>query len=368
VIRDTRLEVPKPTMTGLLLAALPRKLGALLILLCLTASRLLAKRNDDRLVLRNGDHITGEIKKIERGTLFFKPGYALEDIQIDWTWVERLESQDTFTVGLTNGSVYTGLIKKISSSDQGKSDFTVSTADRVVECRRAEVVTLQAMEKSRWNQLTGSIDYGFSYASGNSQTQSSLGADAEYHGERNWLTGSASSTFSGQSNGTNTTREAFSGAYWRRFTRKAFGGFLVDLLSSSQQELALRTTLGGAFGRTLIRTDRTNFLAFGGLVASRERYTPGFVGNPLSTNAEALVGLGYSIFRFKVFDLTSRLFIFPNISQAGRLRFSSDSSVRWEFVRNLYWSLRIYENFDSKPPVNAPRNDFGVTNSLGWKF
>jgi len=355
-------------MTSQFSAAPLRNLGALAVLLCLIASPLLAKRDDDRVVLKNGDHITGEIKKIERGTLFFKPGYALEDIQIDWTRVERLESQDDFTVGLTDGSVYTGLIKKISSNDQDKNDFTISTSDRVVECRRAEVVTLQSMEKSRWNQMTGSVDYGFSFASGNSQTQSSLAADAQYRGERNWMTGSASSTFSGQSNGTDTTRETLSGAYWRRFTPKVFGGFLADLLSSSQQELALRTTLGGGFGRTLLRTDRTNFVALGGLVASRERYTAGFVGNRRSTNAEALAGLYYSTFRFKVFDLTNRLFIFPNISQAGRLRISSDSSVRWEFVRNLYWSLRIYENFDSRPPVSAPRNDFGVTNSLGWKF
>jgi hypothetical protein len=93
---------------------------------------------------------------------------------------------------------------------------------------------MQSMEKSRWNQLTGSIDYGFSYASGNSQTQSSFGADAEYHGERNWVTGKASSTFSDQSDGTSTQRETLTAAYWRRFTKKTFGGFLADLLSSSQ--------------------------------------------------------------------------------------------------------------------------------------
>jgi hypothetical protein len=345
-----------------------RNLGSLVIFLCLTVSPLLAKRKDDRVVLKNGDKITGEIKKIERGTLFFKPDYALKDIEIDWTRVGRLESRDDFTVVLTNGSVYTGLIQKTPPSDRDKNEFTISMADTVVECRRSEVVSLQAMEESRWNQLTGSVDYGFSFASDNSQTQSSLGADIEYRGERNWWTGSGSSTFSSQANATDTTRETFAGAYWRRLTSQVFGGFLVNLLSSSQQELALRTTLGGAFGRTLVRTDKTNFVALGGLVVSRERYTSGFLSNPLSTNAEALAGLNYSTFRFKVFDLKSRLSIFPNLSQGGRFRIGSESSVSWEFVRNLYWSLRIYENFDSRPPVNAPRNDFGVTNSIGWKF
>ena len=45
-----------------------RNLGALAIFLCLTVSPLLAKRKDDRVVLKNGDRITGEIKRIERGT------------------------------------------------------------------------------------------------------------------------------------------------------------------------------------------------------------------------------------------------------------------------------------------------------------
>ena len=77
------------------------------------------------------------------------------------------------------------------------------------------------MEKSRCNQMKELDRYGFSYASGNSQMQSSFAADAEYHGERNWLIGKASSTYSGQSDGTSTQRETLSGAYWEeRFNQQ----------------------------------------------------------------------------------------------------------------------------------------------------
>jgi hypothetical protein len=48
-----------------------RVLGVLVILLSLTASPLFAKRKDDLVVLKNGDHITGEIKIIEHGTIYF---------------------------------------------------------------------------------------------------------------------------------------------------------------------------------------------------------------------------------------------------------------------------------------------------------
>ena len=224
-------------------------LGAVIILLYLSAPPLLAKRKDDRVVLKNGDQITGEIKRIERGMLYFKPGYALDDIQIDWTQVERLESKDYFTVGLTDGAVYTGLIKKEPPSSEETNDFTISTTGNVVERKRAEVVTLQSMEKSRWNQMKGSIDYGFSYASGNSQTQSSFAADAEYHGERNWVIGKASSTYNGQSDGTSTQRETLSGSDPGHLPRRRMAVSWWSCSSSSQQELDLRTTLGGALGK-----------------------------------------------------------------------------------------------------------------------
>ena len=103
-------------------------------------------------------------------------------------------------------------------------------------------------------------------------------------------------------------------------------------------------------------------------MVSRERYKPESGLEPFATNAEALMGLDFSNFRFKMFDLNSRLSIYPSLTTAGRIRTSSETNVSWEFVRNLYWNLRIYENFASKPPVNAPKNDFGITTSLGWKF
>jgi hypothetical protein len=45
-----------------------------------------------------------------------------------------------------------------------------------------------------------------------------------------------------------------------------------------------------------------------------------------------------------------------------------NSNFRIELVKDLFWNLNLYENFDSRPPINAKRNDLGVTTSFGWKF
>ena len=51
-----------------------------------------AKRMDDVVVMKGGDRFTGEVKKLEKGILYFKASYMLEPLQLDWARVERLGS------------------------------------------------------------------------------------------------------------------------------------------------------------------------------------------------------------------------------------------------------------------------------------
>jgi|SRR5436190_11234492 len=349
---------------------MPRRAGflqhscVLALIALLTAFPAFAKRKDDVVVLKNGDRITGEIKKIQYGTLYFKPGYALQNVEIDWTRVGQLDSLDRFNVVLTNGMVHTGLIHKMPTSD----DFTITTGQTVVSVSRSEVIRVQPTEDSRWKQMTGSIDFGFSLASDNRQTQSQLGAVASYLGERNTVGLNLTSNLSSQNDGANTSRNSFTFDYGRRISEKWSATFLTNLLASSQQELDLRTSVGGGVGRILIRTANTRSLVSGGLLFNRERYSPETGLQPLSKTAEAWLSLAFTHFRFKVFDLDTRLTAYPNLTTRDRVRVNSESNVRWEFVKDWYWNLRIYENFDSHPPIVAPKNDFGVTTSFGWTF
>jgi hypothetical protein len=122
----------------------------------------------------------------------------------------------------------------------------------------------------------------------------------------------------------------------------------------------------------LIRTDRTAFASALGLVASREKYTSTGAVTLTTTNPETtseLLGtLDFTNFKFDAYSVTSSLRIYPSLSTWGRVRVGSETNVSWEFIKDLYWNLRVYENFDSKPPINAPKNDFGITTGLGWKF
>jgi len=92
-------------------------------------------------------------------------------------------------------------------------------------------------------------------------------------------------------------------------------------------------------------------------------------GQPAPTNSlESLLAVNFNTYRFRTTQINSQLAVLPSLTDAGRIRFVSNSYVMLEIVHNLFWKLSVYENYDSRPPTSAPKNDFGVTTSFGWKF
>ena len=333
-----------------------------------TACPLFSKRKDDMVVMSNGDTFTGEIKGLRYGELIFKSGYMKDSVHLDWKQVEVLESKDTYIVALTDGQRITGLIKRTRGEGGKPQEFIISSGGRVLDVAPLDVMTIDQREASFWNQLTGSIDYGFGFASGNNTTNSSLGATVAFHTTNNSVGVATSSQFDSQANAKNTNRFTLDSQYGRNLTTNWIAAGLFSVLKSNQQDLALRTTYGGGLGRRLIQTDRTELLAIGGIAYSHESYFPQPGTMPAVSNAENLAGLRFSTFRFKTLNINSQTFLFPSLTDIGRLRISSQSNLRIELVRNFYWNFQIYENYDTHPPVIAPKNDLGLTTSVGWTF
>jgi putative salt-induced outer membrane protein YdiY len=342
---------------------------ALIIVAVLSCGNpLSAKRKDDLVVMANGDRFSGEIKKLENGILYFKASYMLVPVQLDWAQVDRLESQDQFFITLKTGKRYTGVIEKAGGKEAMGTGLRLETEGKAMRIAPLDVIGIQQSEESFWSQLNGSIDYGLSYTSGNSTLSSALGAAVEYQQTKDLVRLTTSSQFDTQSNGPSTNRFTFDGQYFRQLSEKWFYGGLLDLLKSDRQKLDLRTTVGGVFGRTVVRTERTSFRIFAGAVFSREGYFPQAQTAATGDNGEALIGANFYTFRFRVLDIRSSALLYPSLSDPGRVRVNSDSNLHIELVKDFYWDFHLYENFDSRPPIHAPRNDLGVTTGIGWKF
>ena len=72
------------------------------------------------MLLTNGDHVTGEIKKLYQGLLEVKTDH-METLQIEWPYIEQVTSQTDFEVELEDGQRLYGPLRPAA----GKGEMDV---------------------------------------------------------------------------------------------------------------------------------------------------------------------------------------------------------------------------------------------------
>jgi putative salt-induced outer membrane protein YdiY len=334
------------------------------VLCVLTA---IAKNVDDVVVLKNGDRLTGEIKGLQRGELRFKSDYMAEAVRLDWSRVESIESKSTFMIWLVDGKLVTDVMRLLPTNSNEVANFVIGSSRQVIKVQQLDVIRIAPADSRFWKRLEGSIDLGFSFTSGNDQYQTQFAATTTYRTGDHSFTAAVDSASSGQTEGSSQTRNQFTFDYRKQLNERWYVGGLFGLLRSDQQSLNLRTSVGGLVGRNLKQTEHTRLSVYGGIVGTRENYSAD-IGQPRTTNADALAGVDFMTFRFSKAEITSRFSLFPSLSTPGRTRVQTTSDLRIKIVKDLWWGFHLYENYDSKPPVRADKNDLGVSTSLGWKF
>src|SRR5664279_6397784 len=83
---------------------------AVIIGCLLMVAPLLARESTDVIVMKNGDHLTGEIKGMSQGVLYISMNYILGTSDVQWSKVDHIESDQLFLVRTEGGSVYTGAL------------------------------------------------------------------------------------------------------------------------------------------------------------------------------------------------------------------------------------------------------------------
>ena len=147
-----------------------------------------------------------------------------------------------------------------------------------------------------------------------------------------------------------------------------FATGLSQFLRSEEQSLDFRAVLGGGMGRYLIQNNRTLLSLGGGLVANVEKFT---TNEAFDQELEALAAISFDKFLFRnpELDLTTAFSLLPSLTTPGRVRLNLTSRLKIELIKDLFWAVNLFETFDSDPPaVDAERNDFGITTSIGWTF
>jgi hypothetical protein len=311
----------------------------------------------DRIELANGDRLTVELVKLERGKLTVKTD-ASGTIEIEWNRVVSLTSPGNYEVELSSGE---RLFGSLTSPSPGTLQVGTESPQPLIE-----VVKLFTLEARFWRRVDGTIGLGFSYAQSNQRTEWAFDSTLSFKARRlvtqlafDSLVATATDTEPENRQTLTAVSEWPVGLRW-------FIEGIAQFNRNEQLALDFRSTTGGALGRWITRSDRSESGVFAGTAFTREYYT----GQPSENRVEVFTGLQWDWFSYqgREFDWRLSVISFFDLQDNSRTRVELDSSLKRKIVKDLHWSLKVFESFNSSPPEGERENDFGVTASLGWSF
>jgi hypothetical protein len=319
----------------------------------------------DVIVLVNGDRITGEIKSLEHNQLKVSTDH-MGTVYIEWDKIARVQSDQFLLLERGDGSRYYGQLAA-PDADQ-RLNVRRQAAGKPEEVDMATVVRAQPIEGGTFiDRLDGYVSAGFDLSqSGDNTTLDFAGGLSSRTRVREWsLDASANIT---DDSAQRTERYDVSGIERRLLQGQNFYEGRLTFTRNTQLDLNLRSQVLGAFGRYFVRSNRMEWRGGTGLAYAHENYqSAGALGS-----VELVLVTDFSVFRydFPETDIGGTLAVFPNLSISGRYRSEADLHAKYEFVDDLYFELRLYGSYDTKPPeeVEAPKGDYGVVTSLGYKF
>jgi hypothetical protein len=323
-----------------------------------------AAQKTDIITLDNGDTITCEIKKLERGRLRCKTD-AMGTIYIKWEHIVGIDTDKTLEVEMETGQRYFGNIRP----SETPGDMTVTIGQASTEVRNDEVAFVQQIRPTFWGKLDGDIDLGAGYTQSDDQFDYTLNASSTYTGLLNTFQVDLSSAIRVRDNETTNNRQSLSGQWYRQMKwERWFSVTLLKFERNDELDIDIRGTGGYGIGRFLAQTNKWTWNAFASALYSREQYLGEESGN---NNFEAGFGTNLQVFTFgdNETDISTNFIFLPSVSDAGRYRLQWNAKLKREFIRDFYLSIDLFENYDSRPPqTSANRNDFGISMALGWTY
>ena len=336
-------------------------LAALAALPLLTLYTPAGAARTDVVILHNGDHITGEVKKLDYGKLEYKTD-DMDNIYIEWEKIHHITSVNRFEIVDTNGIRRWGSIGRTDTPQE----FVVITSVGADTLGLLGVVRLTRIKETFWRRLKGSISIGFSYTRATETAEATLGGDTRYRAEKygGRITYNAYLTDQAEER---TSRYNF-GFNLDRFLKRRWtvgGAFGVE----HNEELGLdrRTSLAAVGSRIVVETNRTVVTLSLGLSGTQEN----FIGSDSTTyNLELPMEFSYSRFQFHNPESNIQLSgsVYPSLTTEGRYRASITTDISHEIYTDLFFAVSFYYDYDNKPPRDAARDDYRLSTSLKWTF
>jgi len=313
------------------------------------------------IVLRNGDHLTGEVKQLSRGQLKLTTDDA-GTVYIEWDKIVAVTTALQYEVVTTSGARYVGALAQASPTQLK----VVATDGTETVLAFLDVVSFASIKVGFLERIDGTLDIGGSYTKSSGVGQMTVDLDANYRRPSYDVFTNFVSTITRSSSETITPFTLRSGYLHFRDDGWIFSPF-VYVSRNVDLGLSLGTAAAFTAGRYVQRSNRRETLVAFGAAVGKEELTDGrTIGD-----FDAVASITISFFRHDyprtAVDLS--LLTFPELNRWGRVRANANARLKRELFRDFITAITAYDTFDSQPQVaDVSRNDVGVTFSIGWTF
>ncbi|HKJ16929.1 MAG TPA: DUF481 domain-containing protein [Xanthomonadales bacterium] len=334
-------------------------LVAVFLILFIPASVMAAKT--DVVLLKNGDKITGEIKRVGGGLLEFSTD-TMGTVYIEWRFIAQVISNTQQSVDTIDGNRYLG---KLVSLEEGDA-IGIQTGSEMVEVPLKEFFSAWPVESNFWDRSDFDISVGLDYQKSTEIAEFTLAADWAHRNPDRLVEASLRANLTEQPDGTDQRRSQVQYSHQWVLPNNRFRSALGVIETNESLGLDLRLSAGGVFGNYLLRRSDRWLSASYGLIANQEKFTDG----TNQTSLEAIGSLTINYFRFADPErsLSSKFTIFPSLTESGRIRSDLRTTFKLEFLSDLFWSMEAYYQSDNKPSQGAATSDYGITTAIGWSL
>jgi hypothetical protein len=344
--------------------------GIVLSAIMLASWPLAAREKTDVLIMKNGDRLTCEIKRLNADVIYISLDYALGTVSINWFEVDHLESNQLFVVKTQDGEVYSGTLSmpKRDSARPASIEVIDEPAEKLV-LERDQIAKMDQSFENWWHRFNGSVGLGAIYNKGNQSTQYELSTDVNYPRERWSASAGYNSTLSSNKGVSASSRNQIDVSAqhllpWNNWYYTGYAGFL----QSSEQGINLQSTLAGGVGRYLKNTNHTSISVAGGFAFQRINYQQNILVAPAQDVASGWLNAQAKLFQFDRTNLTVVASLLPALSDPGRVHFNLNTSYYIKIWEKFRFNITFYGSWDSHPPPGFAGSDYGTSTGLNWTF
>lgn len=312
----------------------------------------------DVLILKNGDRITGDIKRIWDSQITIEPGYS-DEFKVDVSAVDHIESDREFEIELEDG---TGMVAQLIGVDS-EGNQLVKAAEETVAVPLAHLFELDEPDEDfNWES---NVDFSAALNSGNTDSYNTkLRADTTVKLADHRHIGEITLFREEQSGVATQEQDLFKYDYNWLFGESWFFSAKLSFERDPIIELHSRVILSAGIGRDIWNTPRRELSVQLGAGAQTEEI------GPVSTENGVLTwSLRYrQDFFSDDLELYHNNSFTSNVSGRTNTSYKTTTGLRYEITDLLFANLSVDFDYETDPVDVAENEDVALLVGVGLEF